>query len=120
IAAPRNGWGVVGLFPPARIVSVRAAREDAGASYTRAYASGIYECLESGQPVRVINMSIADGSGTPADVALLARAVRDARERGGPRWDRARRRGSDLRGGGPQLPGRHLRDSPAGFHLRHR
>src|SRR5262249_23148346 len=61
IAAPRNGWGLVGIWPQARIGSVRVFAPD-GAATPDGYATGVYQCLREAATfsIKVINLSLSD------------------------------------------------------------
>ena len=61
IAAPRNGWGVVGIWPAARIVSRRVFAQ-AGQTDLSGYVRAVNECIYDG--VTVINVSLTDARGT--------------------------------------------------------
>jgi hypothetical protein len=80
IAAPANGWGTVGVWPSAQIVSVRIFAQ-AGAPATASWAAGIVACLHAPAPVRVINLSLDAGQGV-ASRALEQDAVAIARSHG--------------------------------------
>jgi len=47
IAAPANGWGMVGIAPQTRILSIRAIDNGAHSFLSNAYAAGISRCLEA-------------------------------------------------------------------------
>lgn len=80
IAAARNGWGTVGIWPGARLVSLRIWR--GGPSLDASWvdvAMAVSRCLDF-RP-QVINVSAA-GAPTPDERAMFARVVAYARERG--------------------------------------
>ena len=80
IAAARNGWGTVGVWPAARVVSVRI--EAAGVSRGPRWAdvaTAVARCLDY-RP-QVVNIS-ETGMSTPEERSMIARVVAFARERG--------------------------------------
>ncbi|MEW6582122.1 MAG: S8/S53 family peptidase [Actinomycetota bacterium] len=72
LGAPRNGWGGVGLWPRARVVSVAVSAAATGEDLARA----VVRCLLS-QPL-VVSLSLSDDTGS----AALASAVELARDQG--------------------------------------
>lgn len=83
IAAPRNGWGTVGVWPGAQIISVRADSTQGGPGSPpiwSEYDLGIRLCLRSPQ-VKVINLSLA-AQGYQVHLPGLLDAIADARAQG--------------------------------------
>ncbi len=74
MAAPRNGWGMVGAWPGVRVVSVRAL--DGGY-----YAQGIETCrdLAVRHNIKVILLAAGSPGGAPLSDPVLADAVDIAR-----------------------------------------
>jgi hypothetical protein len=70
IAAPRNNWGIVGIWPSARIVSVKASED--GTFDSAAVLRGITLCrqwsLQAGIPISVYNLSLGSSGADPAYV----------------------------------------------------
>lgn len=64
IAAPRNGWGIVGVWPGAQIVSVKASED--GLFNSAAVLRGITMCrqwaLAAGRQLAVVNLSLGSPS----------------------------------------------------------
>jgi hypothetical protein len=77
MAAPRNGWGMVGAWPALRLVSVRAL--DGGY-----YANGIDRCRDRSRAldIRVILVAAGIPRAAPDSDPQLANAVDAARGRG--------------------------------------
>jgi hypothetical protein len=85
IAAPRNGHGMVGAWPAARIVSVRASTPDADSFTTAAYVNGIKRChaIADFYDIKVIELALA--ASTPVggeEATALEDAVQSARADG--------------------------------------
>ena len=82
IAAPKNGWGTVGIWPQAKIVSVRVfdtpTLHEASALL---YAQAIYTCMTHTE-VKVISLSISGVSGSAEERGLLERRMEFALGRG--------------------------------------
>ncbi|MEN0013682.1 MAG: S8/S53 family peptidase [Solirubrobacteraceae bacterium] len=70
IAAPRNNWGIVGIWPGARIVSVKASED--GTFDSAAVLRGITMCrqwsIQTGIPLSVVNLSLGSSGADPAYV----------------------------------------------------
>jgi Subtilase family len=84
-AAPRNGWGMVGIAPGQPVVSIRAQRETGGGFLFDDVRAAIVECrrIAPEHNIRVINLSLgARGNPSPSTLAALADAVDAARARG--------------------------------------
>lgn len=71
IGAPRNGWGIVGVWPGARIVSVKASED--GTFDSAAVLRGITMCrqwsIQTGVPLSVVNLSLGSTGADPAYVS---------------------------------------------------
>ncbi len=71
IAAPRNNWGIVGVWPSARIVSVKASED--GTFDSAAVLRGITMCrqwsIQTGVPLAVVNLSLGSPGADPAYVS---------------------------------------------------
>jgi subtilisin family serine protease len=82
IAAPKNGWGTVGIWPQAKIVSVRVFQTpDAHDANAMPYSQAVYACL-SHPEVKVINISIAGPAGSQDEFNLLTQRLAWAMSRG--------------------------------------
>ena len=68
IAAPRNGWGIVGIWPGAQIVSVKASAD--GLFDSAAALRGITICrqwaIQANRKIAVVNLSLGSPSADPA------------------------------------------------------
>jgi len=85
IGAARNGFGTVGLFPAARVVSVRATAAGSDTITAAGASSAINRCNEaaSGRGLRVIELALTLSTPLGAeDAAELAAAVATARTNG--------------------------------------
>ncbi|MDA0181313.1 S8 family serine peptidase [Solirubrobacter phytolaccae] len=85
MGAPSNGFGMVGLWPAARIVSVQANDPGQDAAIPDAYSTGIDECATRSMTdqVRVIVVTFAtEVPLTSPERAFLNDAVKRARELG--------------------------------------
>lgn len=86
MAAPHNGWGMVGAWPQLKIVDVRAVTPGANTFTYNNYQRAIGRCrsVNTSTPVAVINLSLGgDPSLVPQeDRDLLADAVIDAKTNG--------------------------------------
>lgn len=80
IGAPVNGWGGVGLWPYARIVSVRAADQPGQFSWQR-YAVGMAACAQSPRVVAA-SISIAGEPPNVDDAPLFQDVVASLANRG--------------------------------------
>lgn len=84
IAAPGNGWGSVGIWPAAKIVSVRAMRPGERTFAFGDYTRGIRECFRDPRVVVVelaLGRASTDGA-TASELAALEDEVEGARRRG--------------------------------------
>lgn len=67
MAAPRNGWGIVGVWPGARIISVRASMPTGGI-LDQSILTAVIKCrnwaFQNGLTIAVVNLSL--GTSTPA------------------------------------------------------
>lgn len=80
IASQVDGQGSAGIWPAAKIISVRVfSRSDAGASAAD-YRSAIAECLHTDRNVKVITLSIAGASATFEELAVLENRVINAHD----------------------------------------
>jgi subtilisin family serine protease len=84
IAGQDNGWGQTGVWPHAKIVSVRAFASSGLPGYGH-YARAVARCLEyrvsRTARVRVINLSLGQLSGSDDERLLLAEQIAAAHER---------------------------------------
>ena len=76
-----NGWGSAGTWPAAKIVSVRVFASGATSTTANDIGRAVAYCTQFAQ-VRVINLSIAQATGSDADWLELEELLRDARGRG--------------------------------------
>jgi hypothetical protein len=78
IAAPANGWGMVGIAPQTRILSIRAIDNGAHSFLSNAYAAGIDRCLEAklNQAVNVETVLMALGR-ADTDTTSAGQAVQN-------------------------------------------
>jgi hypothetical protein len=84
-AAPINGWGNVGFWPGARIVSIRAMPMDSTGFPFDAYRRGIRDCVAAkrARGVAVVNLSLgASYRPMDGDEARLQNAIADAHNEG--------------------------------------
>lgn len=71
IASQIDGRGSAGIWPAAKIISVRAfSRRDAGATASD-YRVGLYECTQPRRGVRVINISLGGNSASAYELSKL-------------------------------------------------
>lgn len=79
LAGQVNGWGGAGLWPRAKIVSVRVFPPGGVRAQAAAYIRGLKACAQRSD-VRVVNLSLGDVDGTAAEIAELENRIRDLRE----------------------------------------
>ena len=80
IASQIDGRGSAGIWPAAKIISVRAfSRRDAGATTTD-YNAAIIECVRPGRRVRVINLSLGGLTATPYELSKLEDRISEAHD----------------------------------------
>lgn len=85
MAAARNGYGMVGLWPAARIVSVRASAAGEDAFTTAGFINGVKRCdaIASAYGIRVIELALSSSSPLAAeDADALTDAIARARADG--------------------------------------
>jgi len=84
--APRNDWGMVGVWPHLRVVSVRALPEGETGFPFDNYRRGVEACRNlrgEGHPIKVINLSLGGvESPPPSELERLRDSVRLARSDG--------------------------------------
>ena len=80
LAGQVNGWGGAGLWPRAKIVSVRVFPPGGKRATAAAYLRGLSECVQV-PAVRVINLSLGDIDGSPREIDELRDRIRDYRVR---------------------------------------
>lgn len=80
IAAPANGWGIVGVFPGARIVSVRASTPD-GVYDSAAIARGLQLCqswaVDHKETLAAVNLSLGSFGPDPALQVRMENRIAD-------------------------------------------
>lgn len=85
IVAPANGWGIVGVWPGAQLVSVRASTPD-GIYDSAAIARGMQLCqnwsLENKRPLAAVNLSLGSYGPDPAQQARMQNRVDDFNAQG--------------------------------------
>lgn len=82
MAAPHDGYGMVGLWPAARIVSVRATAGSDDVFTTAGFINGVKRCdaMSSAYGIRVIELALSSSDAIGADeAAALADAIAHAR-----------------------------------------
>lgn len=71
IVAPQNGWGIVGVWPQGRLISVRATIGTSVGYNSGAYITGAKTCmnwaLDNNVKLGVINLSLGSASGGEAE-----------------------------------------------------
>jgi hypothetical protein len=87
IAAPANGWGIVGIAPTAtRVYSIRVVAPQQTTFPSAGYATAIDRCVQlhgTTEPaMTVINLSLESSTPTPADLPFLEASIDTAREHG--------------------------------------
>lgn len=85
MAAARNGYGMVGLWPAARIVSVRASAGTEDAFTAAGFINGVKRCdaIASAYGIRVIELALSSSSPlTAEDADALTDAIARARADG--------------------------------------
>lgn len=85
MAAGHNGYGMIGLWPAARIVSVRASAGSEDAFTTAGFINGVKRCdaIASAYGIRVIELALSSTSPLAADDAdALTDAIARARADG--------------------------------------
>jgi subtilisin family serine protease len=78
LAGQVNGWGGAGLWPRAKIVSVRVFPPGAKRATAAAYLRGLSECVQN-PSVAVINLSLGDVDASAAELAELEDRINDYR-----------------------------------------
>jgi len=82
IASQVDGWGSAGLWPRARIVSVRVVPEQGGEALGEDYRAALDECAESSFGVKAVNLSLGSVSATTAELRRLEDRVKTMRAAG--------------------------------------
>ena len=82
IASQVDGYGSAGIWPGAKIVSVRVFRQRGEGASAADYRAGIAECSDPTLDVSVINISLGTSSTTESDLERLENRINEAR-RGG-------------------------------------
>jgi|GEM_PF-5464902 len=81
IASRRDGIGSVGIWPAARIVSVRVVQRPSADAMLADYRNAIFSCMRVPE-VRVITISLSTPTTTDNDLARLNDRVTEARQLG--------------------------------------
>jgi subtilisin family serine protease len=79
LAGQVNGWGGAGLWPRAKIVSVRVFPPGAKRTTAKRYIEGLRRCRQDPH-VKVINLSLNDIDADDADLAALRDRIADYRQ----------------------------------------
>lgn len=85
MGADRNGWGMVGLWPAVRIVSVRASLDGSDTFTAAGFINGVKRCeaVASTYDVKVIELALSStDSLTDSEAAALGDAIAQARSGG--------------------------------------
>ena len=85
IAAPANGWGIVGVWPGARIVSVRASTPD-GVYDSAAISRGMQLCqnwaIDNKETLAAVNLSLGSFGPDPALQVRMENRIADLNTQG--------------------------------------
>ncbi|MEH3052996.1 MAG: S8 family serine peptidase [Patulibacter minatonensis] len=84
IAAPRNGWGTVGVFPQARIVSIRVTEGTEQFISPTSIRQGVRRCVQFADEIKVrlavVTIAVTNYAQRPVDVPYWDRARQFARD----------------------------------------